>query len=114
MIIFATRGQRMKVVIDGNFIAKKWKIENFHQTRCYISQKKAENMYNMDSARKNENFCKKMIFFVNIFNFLEMLDDPQKFRIQIFQKKFQKWLFGTSQIVRETKSPILVSLALLL
>ena len=40
----------------------------------------------MDSARKNENLCKKMIFFVNIFNFLEMLDDPQKFRIQIFQK----------------------------
>ena len=26
----------------------------------------------------NENLCKKIIFLVNIFNFLELLDDPQK------------------------------------
>ena len=45
MTIFATRGQRMKVVIDGNFIAnKKGKIENFHLNRYYIPQKKAEKM----------------------------------------------------------------------
>ena len=44
MTIFATRGQRMKVVIDGNFIAKKIKFENFDQNLCYIPQKKAKNM----------------------------------------------------------------------
>ena len=100
------------------FQAKKHQNFNFELQKSYIPQKKAENMYNMDSARKNENLCKKMIFFVNIFNFLEMLDDPQKFRIQIFQKfckrNLKNGLFGTSQIVRETKSPILVILALLL
>ena len=106
---------RVKIDI---FQAKKHQNFNFELQKSYIPQKKAENIYNMDSARKNENLCKKMIFFVNIFNFLEMLDDPQKFRIQIFQKfckrNFKNGFFGTSQIVRETKSPILVSLALLL
>ena len=105
----------VKIVI---FQAKKHQNFNFELQKSYIPQKKAENIYNMDSARKNENLCKKMIFFVNIFNFLEMLDDPQNFRIQIFQKfckrSFKRGFFGTSQIVRETKSPILVSLALLL
>ena len=44
MTIFATRGQRMKVVINGNFIAKKLQNENFEKKRCYIQQKKAKNM----------------------------------------------------------------------
>ena len=44
MTIFVARGQRMKVVLDGNFIAKKWKFENFEENRCYIPQKKAKNM----------------------------------------------------------------------
>ena len=108
----------MTIVKIDIFQAKKHQNFNFELQKSYIPQKKAEYMYKMDSARKNDNLCKKMIFFVNIFNFLEMLDDPKKFRIQIFQK-FCKWnfkngFFGTSQIVRETKSPILVSLALLL
>ena len=38
MTIFATRGQRMKVVIDGNFIAKKMKI--FSKTDIMYLQKK--------------------------------------------------------------------------
>ena len=42
--IFAARGQKMKVLIVGNFIAKKWKFENFEQNRCYGPQKKAKNM----------------------------------------------------------------------
>ena len=42
MTIFATRGQRMKVVIDGNFIARK--IENFEQNLYYVAQKKGKNM----------------------------------------------------------------------
>ena len=108
----------MTIVKIDIFQAKKHQNFNFELQQSYIPQKKAENINNMDSARKNENLCKKMIFFVNIFNFLEMLDDPQKFRIQIFQKfwirNFKNGFFGTSQIVRETKSLILVSLALLL
>ena len=47
-----------------------------------------------------------------------MLEDPQKIQFSIFQKfwkiYFKNGFTGTSQIVRETKSPILVSLALLL
>ena len=41
MTILTARGQRMKVVIDGDFIAKKWKFENFEQNKCYMHQKKA-------------------------------------------------------------------------
>ena len=44
MTIFAARGQRIKMVLDGNFIAKKLEIENFEPNRCYIPQKKAQNM----------------------------------------------------------------------
>ena len=44
MPIFATRCQRMKVVIYENFIAKKSKFENFEKDRYYILQKKNKNM----------------------------------------------------------------------
>ena len=51
-------------------------------------------------------------------NFLDMLEDPQKIQFSIFQKfwkiYFKNGFTGTSQIVRETKSPILVILALLM
>ena len=40
MTILTSRGQRMKVVIDEDFIAKKWKFENFEQNKCYLHQKK--------------------------------------------------------------------------
>ena len=76
----------MTIVKIDIFQAKKHQNFNFELQKSHIPQKKAENMYNMDSARKKENLYKKMIFFVNIFNFLEMLNDPQKFRIQNFQK----------------------------
>ena len=39
MTIFATRGQRMNVVIDGYFIAKKFKI--FEKNRYYIPRKES-------------------------------------------------------------------------
>ena len=44
MAILAARGQGINLVIDGNFIAKKWKFEHFAQNRCYIPQKKAKDM----------------------------------------------------------------------
>ena len=47
-----------KVKIDI-FQAKKHQNFNFELQKSYIPQKKAENMYNMDLARKNENLCKK-------------------------------------------------------
>ena len=40
MTIFATKGQKMKVVIDENFIAKKMKNKFFEKNRYYIPQKK--------------------------------------------------------------------------
>ena len=47
MSIFAARGRGMKLVID---VAKKQKIKNFEQTMCYVPQKKAKNMQNLDSG----------------------------------------------------------------
>ena len=45
------------------FKRKKVKISNFGLQKCYISQKKAENIYNKDSARKSKISCKKIDFF---------------------------------------------------
>ncbi len=41
---------------------KKAEISNFELHKCYIPQKKAENMYNKDSARKSKISCKKVDF----------------------------------------------------
>ena len=94
------------------------KISKFELQKRYVPQKKAESMCNKDSARKNENLCKKRFSFFNFFNFLDTLEDPKKFRCSIFEKfckrNFINGSSGTSQIVTETKSPILVSLVLLL
>ena len=83
--------------------------------KSYIPQKKAESIYNKNSARKKKESLQKRIYF---FNFLDMLKDPQKLRRSIFQTfckiNFKNGSSGTSQIVTETKSPIMVSLALLL
>ena len=61
------------------FKPKKVKISNFELQKCYISQKKAENIYNKDSARKSKISCKKMHFFFNFLIFCLMLEDPRKF-----------------------------------
>ena len=50
------------------FKPKKVKISNFELLKCFIPQKKAENMYNADLARKSKISCKKMIF-SSIFRF---------------------------------------------
>ena len=50
------------------FKPKKVKILNFELQKCYIPQKKAENIYNKDSARKIKISCKKIDFF-SIFRF---------------------------------------------
>ena len=54
--------------ILGIFDPKKFKISNFELQKCYIPQKKAQNMYNKDSARKSNISSKKNIFF-SIFQF---------------------------------------------
>ena len=41
------------------FKPKMVEISNFELQKCYISQKKAENIYNKDSARKSRISCKK-------------------------------------------------------
>ena len=57
------RWSKMKI-----FKRKKVKISNFGLQKCYIPQKKAENIYNKDSARKSKISCKKSNFF-SIFRF---------------------------------------------
>ena len=74
---------------------KKVKISNFELQKCYIPQKKAENMYNKDSPRKSNISCKKLFFF-RFFDFSPSAWGPPKnFDVQfpeIFKKNFQKWL----------------------
>ena len=69
------------------------KISNFELQKSYVPQKKAENVYKTDSARKNKIFCKKRDFF-NFFNFSRHARGPPKiFDVQFsknFQKKFKK------------------------
>ena len=68
------RWSKMKI-----FKRKKVKISNFGLQKCYIPQKKAENIYNKDSARKSKISCKKSNFFFDFGNFCLMLEDPRKF-----------------------------------
>ena len=45
------------------FKPKKVEISNFELQKCFIPQKKAENMYNVDLAKKSNIYCKKRDFF---------------------------------------------------
>ena len=60
MVILAVRGHRKILVIDRNFMGKKWKFENFDQNSSYIPQRKAKNIWNSDSGRKSMICFKKM------------------------------------------------------
>ena len=60
-------------------------ISNFELQKSYIPQKKAENVYKTDSARKNKIFLQKKGFFSIFLIFLDMLEDPQKFLTSNFQ-----------------------------
>ena len=91
------------------------KISNFELQKSYVPQKKAENVYKTDSARKNMIFIKKGIF--SIFSiFHDMLEDPLKFWtfnfLKISKKNSKNGLLGINQICKGTKSRILVNLAL--
>ena len=97
------------------FMPKKVKISNFEQYKCYIPQRKAENMYKKDLARKSKISCKKFDFF-RFFNFFPKARGPQKFLTFNF-RKFSKTnckngSMGTSQVWKGTKSENFVSLAL--
>ena len=58
------RWSKMKI-----FKRKKVKISNFGLQKCYIPQKKAENIYNKDSTRKSNISYKKKIRIFSIFSF---------------------------------------------
>ena len=68
-------------------------ISNFDLQKRYISQKKAENMYNLDSARKSTILYKKICFF-HFFDFRGMVRAGRKFSMSSFlkfsKKKFKK------------------------
>ena len=75
------------------FKPKKVEISKFELQKCYISQKKAENIYNKDSARKSRISCKKIDFFSIFQFFCLMLEDPLKFLLLNFptlSKKISK------------------------
>ena len=105
------------VKIDIFQVEKTSKLQFWATKELYISEESWEHVQHGFSKKKCKSLQKNYYFF-NIFNFLDMLDDAKKFRHSIFQKfckrNFKSGFSGTSQILRETKSPILVSLSLLL
>ena len=63
----------MTIVKIDIFQAKKHQNFNFELQKSYIPQKKAENIYNTDSARKSKIFAKYLIFS----DFQDMLEYPK-------------------------------------
>ena len=90
------------------FKPKMVEISNFELQKCYISQKKAEIIYNKDSERKD--FLQKNRFFsiFQFFNFLPNARGPPKiFDAQFsgtFKKNFKNGLSGTCLVPKGTKS----------
>ena len=82
------------------------KISNFELQKSYIPQKKAENVYKTDSARKNKIFGKKRDFF-SIFDFSQHArGPPENFDVHFFEnlkKKFQKWLYWVLSNIERNK-----------
>ena len=87
--------------------SKNVKITNFEIQKCYIPQKKAENMYNKDSARKVRFLAKNFILF-QFFNFFPKARGLLKiltFNFHKFSKtNCKNGFFGTSQVLNGTKS----------
>ena len=67
---FAAMSCQMTKVKNEIFEAKKIEISNFELQKCYVPQKKAENMYNKGSARKSKISWKKLDFFNSIFHLM--------------------------------------------
>ena len=78
------RWSKMKI-----FKRKNVEISNFWLQKCYTPQKKAENIYNKDSARKSKIYCKKSIFF-RFFDFLPNARGPPKIFDSQFSYTFKK------------------------
>ena len=70
-----------------NFQGKKVKIKNFELYKCYIPQKKAENMYNSDLGRKNTISSKKS-FCSDFFNFRVIFEAGKNFKTYIISNFF--------------------------
>ena len=119
MTIFATRGEGMKLVIDGNFIARKMKNQKFWGKLMLGSSKKKQRTCRFQiHVGKVWIFEKNQFFeFFSIFakggtlwcqnskfSFFNLL----KFRISFFKSS----LTGTKGILKWTKSWILVTLVI--
>ena len=62
-VLLPKSGAESQTLPLKNFKPKKVEISNFDLQKHYISQKKAENKYNLDSARKSTILYKKIFFF---------------------------------------------------
>ena len=87
-----------------NFKPKKVEISNFDLQMCYIPQKKAENMYNSDSARKSTILYKIKKYFQFFWFSRYGQGWPKIFNVkffEVFKKKLKKWLYqGLSKVER--------------
>ena len=111
----AVKWRRSKIKFSKS---KKVETSNFELLKCFMPQKKAENMYNSDLARKSKISCKKINSFFDFSIFHQRLEDPWKFLTFNFPKLSKKNskndLSGTCQVLRGTKSKVLGSLTLAL
>ena len=71
------------------FKSKSIKISNFELQKSFIPQKKANNMYNKDSAIKMRIFAKKDFFQFFLSIFFTYSRTPKNFDVQSF-KNFEK------------------------
>ena len=82
-------------------------ISNFELQKSYIPQKKAENVYKTDSARKNKIFGKKRDFF-QFFDFSRHArGPPENFDVHFFEsfkKNSKNGFTGSYQTLKGTKS----------
>ena len=89
------------------FKPKMVEISNFELQKCYVSQKKAENIYNKDSAMKCKICCKEIDFF-QFFDFLPNARGPLKYFDAQFSDTFKKnsknGLSGICLVPKRTKS----------
>ena len=95
-VLQAVEWQRLKMV----------EISNFELQKSYIPQKKAENVYKTDSARKNKIFGKKKGFFSIFWFFSTCSRTPWNFRRSFFwkfQKNSKKWLHWVWSYIERNK-----------
>ena len=117
MIILAVRGRGKNLVIDRNSIVKNENLKILTKTHVIYLKRKLRTC-TIKIQPEKVIFLPKKIFFLNFLIFHLMLEDPPKFLtfnfLEVSKNKSKNGFSGTCQVLKGTKSWILVSLSLFL